>query len=201
MFVAPAFAQEQAPGTHNEPLTNTPPAMEGTTVHEAGTEHSAGFPPFDSTFYPSQILWLAIIFGLFYLFLNKVVLPRLGHILEVRRDRIAQDLDTAARMKEEADAAVAAYEQDLADARAKANVIGQEARDRAKAEAEASRRATEAGLDTRLAEAETRIASIKNAAMSEVGAIAEETAAAIVEALGGRADGAAIASAVAAERR
>jgi F-type H+-transporting ATPase subunit b len=199
MFVAPAYAQEQAPDTHSEPLTETPAITEGTTEHtEAG--HNAVFPPFDTTLFPSQILWLAIIFGLFYLFLNKVVLPRLGHILEIRRDRIAQDLDTAARMKEEADAAVAAYEQELAGARAKANVIGQEARDRAKAEAEASRRATEAGLDTRLAEAEGRIASIKNAAMSEVGAIAEETAAAIVEALGGRADGAAIASAVAAER-
>lgn len=199
MFVAPAYAQEQAPGTQSEPLTETPAIVEGTTEHtEAG--HKAVFPPFDTTLFPSQILWLAIIFGLFYLFLNKVVLPRLGHILEIRRDRIAQDLDTAARMKEEADAAVAAYEQELADARAKANVIGQEARDRAKAEAEASRRATEAGLDTRLAEAEARIASIKNAAMSEVGAIAEETAAAIVEALGGRADGSAIASAVAAER-
>ncbi|HEV7417643.1 MAG TPA: F0F1 ATP synthase subunit B, partial [Tianweitania sediminis] len=150
--------------------------------------------------FPSQILWLAITFGLFYLFLQKVVLPRLGHMLEVRRDRIAQDLDTASRMKEEADAAVAAYEQELADARAKANVIGQEARDRAKAEAEANRRETEAGLDTRLAEAEARIASIRNAAMAEVGGIAEETATAIVEALGGTPDRSAIASAVAAQR-
>ncbi|MBS9719734.1 F0F1 ATP synthase subunit B [Tianweitania sp. BSSL-BM11] len=199
MFVAPAFAQEQAPDTNSEPLTQTPAITDGTTSHTEA-EHTGVFPPFETTFFPSQILWLAIIFGLFYLFLNKVVLPRLGHILEVRRDRIAQDLDTAARMKEEADAAVAAYEQELADARAKANVIGQEARDRAKAEAEASRRATEAGLDTRLAEAESRIASIKNAAMADVGVIAEETAIAIVEALGGRADGAAIASAVAAER-
>jgi F-type H+-transporting ATPase subunit b len=199
MFVAPAFAQEQAQGEHSVPLTQTPPISDGTTTHTEA-EHVGVFPPFESTLFPSQILWLAITFGLFYLFLSKVVLPRLGHILEIRRDRIAQDLDTAAGMKAEADAAVAAYEQELADARAKSAVIGQEARDRAKAEAEASRRATEAGLDTRLAEAESRIASIKNAAMQEVGAIAEETAAAIVEALGGRADGAAIASAVAAER-
>jgi F-type H+-transporting ATPase subunit b len=202
MFVAPAFAQEQAPSAgHDEPLTATPPiaGAEG-TVQVDEVDHGGVFPPFETTLFPSQILWLAITFGLFYLFLNKVVLPRLGHILEIRRDRIAQDLDTAARMKEEADAAVAAYEQDLADARARANVIGQEARDRAKAEADVSRRETEAGLDARLAEAEARIAGIRNAAMAEVGTIAEETAAAIVEALGGRADQAAIASAVAAER-
>jgi hypothetical protein len=63
------------------------------------------FPPFETSTFPSQLLWLAITFGLFYLFLQKVVLPRIGGILEVRRDRIAQDLDQAARMREESDAA------------------------------------------------------------------------------------------------
>ncbi len=200
MFVAPAFAQEQAPGVQTEPLVDTPPVTDGTTSHTEVPHQEGVFPPFDSTFYPSQILWLVITFGLFYLFLSKVVLPRLGHTLEVRRDRIAQDLDTAAQMKEEADAAVAAYEQELVDARTKANAIGQEARDKAKLEAEANRRETEAGLDAKLAEAEARIASIKNSAMSEVGAIAEEAATAIVEALGGKADRTSITSAIAAER-
>ena len=40
--------------------------------------------------YPSQLLWLAITFGLFYLFLKRVVVPRIGGILEVRQDRIAR---------------------------------------------------------------------------------------------------------------
>lgn len=172
MFISPAFAAE-----------------------EAGVE--AGFPPFEATFFPSQLLWLAITFGLFYLFLKKVVLPRIGNILEVRRDRIAQDLDQAARMKDEADAAIAAYEQELADARARANTIGQEARDAAKADAEAERRKVEADLDARLASAEDRISSIKQAALRDVGSIAEDTAAAIVQELvGGKIDKATVAAAV-----
>jgi F-type H+-transporting ATPase subunit b len=199
MFVAPAFAQEQAPVHNSVPLVDTPPITDGTAPH-VEPDHVGIFPPFETTFFPSQIFWLIVTFGLFYLFLNKVVLPRLGHILEVRRDRIAQDLDAAAQMKGEADAAVAAYEQELADARARANVIGQEARDRAKTEAEASRREIEASLDSRLAEAEARITTIRDQAMAEVGVIAEETGAAIVEALGGRADRDAIAQAVAAQR-
>ena len=128
MFVTPGYAA----------TTETPaPAGEGTT--EAGTEHAGEhglFPPFDPSHYPSQILWLAIIFGLFYLFLKRMALPRVGSILEVRSQRISQDLDQAARMKGEADAAVAAYEQELAEARAKANAIGQAATNAAKAEAE-----------------------------------------------------------------
>ena len=186
MFVTPGYAQE----------TTAPALDEAHTVEDAA--HGGGsFPPFDSSTYPSQLLWLAITFGLFYLFLKKVVLPRIGGILEVRRDRIAQDLDQAARMKEEADAAVAAYEQELADARAKANGIAQQARNAAQADAEAERKKTEAALEEKLAGAEASIASIKSSAMREVGVIAEETAAAIVQQLlGGKADRAAVAAAV-----
>jgi len=165
--------------------------------------HGGGaFPPFDSSTFPSQLLWLAITFGLFYLFLKRVVLPRVGGILEVRRDRIAQDLDQAARMKSEADAAVAAYEQELAEARAKSNAIAQQARDKAKADADAERRTVEATLESKLAEAEARIASIKASAMKEVGAIAEQTAATIVQELvGAKVDKADVAAAVTAARK
>ena len=197
MFTAPAFAQETEAG----PEAEAPQAPE--THSEVGVEHDAGgsFPPFDSSTFPSQLLWLAITFGLFYLFLKKVVLPRISGILEVRSDRIAQDLDQAARMKEEADAAVAAYEQELADARARANAIGQEARDGAKAKAEAERKKVEASLEGRLSEAEARIALIKDAAMRDVGQIAEETAGAIVRQLVGTdADKAAVSAAVKAAR-
>ena len=185
MFVAPAYAQETEAHT------------------EAGIDLAAesSFPPFDSSTFPSQLLWLAITFGLFYLFLKKVVMPRIGGILEVRSDRIAQDLDQAARMKEEADAAIAAYEQELAEAKAKANAIGQAARDSAKADAETERKQVEASLETRLSEAEARIALIKDAAMRDVGQIAEDTAAAIVQELvGTKADKAAISAAVKAAR-
>ena len=186
MFVTPGYAEEVAPA-EGEVHAGT----------EAGHESGGAFPPFDASTFPSQLLWLAITFGLFYLFLKKVVLPRVGGILEVRRDRIAQDLEQAARMKEEADAAVAAYEQELADARSNANGIAQQARSAAQAEADAERKKIEAALERKLGEAEASIASTKSSAMREVGAIAEETAAAIVQQLlGGKADAAAVAAAV-----
>lgn len=215
MFVTSAHAQAATPAPEGE--AHTPAAGTGahgapadahgasegghTTGTEAGHGTTGVFPPFDSSTYPSQLLWLAISFGLFYLFLKKVVLPRIGHILEVRSDRIAQDLDQAARMKTDADAAVAAYEQELAEARAKANSIGQTARDAAKADAEKHRKGIQAELDDKLSAAENRIAAIKSKAMGEVGSIAETTAAAILEQLiGGKTDKAAIASAVKAVR-
>ncbi|MBB6408382.1 F0F1 ATP synthase subunit B [Mesorhizobium sangaii] len=194
MFVTSAFAQESAPAADTSHAATEGDTHSGTSVP---AEAHGTFPPFDPATFPSQLLWLAITFGLFYLFLKRVVMPRVGGIIEVRNDRITQDLDQASKLKGEADAAVAAYEQELAEAKTKANAIGQQASDAAKAEAETARKKVEAALDEKLGEAEARISSIKANAMREVGSIAEDTASAIVEALvGGKASKAEIAAAV-----
>ena len=194
MFVTSAFAQESAPAAEGAHTGTEGDTHSGTGVP---AEAHGAFPPFDPATFPSQLLWLAITFGLFYLFLKKVVMPRLGGIIDVRSDRITQDLDHAARLKGEADAAVAAYEQELTEAKAKANAIGQQANDAAKAEAETARKKVESALDKKLGEAEASIASIKANAMKEVGTIAEDTASAIVDALvGGKTSKAEIAAAV-----
>ena len=176
--------------------------MAGKTNTETGvpSEHngSGTFPPFDSTTFASQLLWLAITFGLFYILMAKVALPRISSILETRSDRIAQDLDEANRLKEESDAAIAAYEQELAEAKSRAHGIAQEAREVAKSELDAKRASVEADLAGKITDAETRIAGIKKKAMGEVGTIAEDTAGALLgELFGGKVTKAEIASAVA----
>ena len=180
--------------------------MANTTNTETGVaaEHGGGsnFPPFDSTTFSSQLLWLAITFGLFYFLMAKVALPRISSILETRSDRIAQDLEEANRLKEESDAAIAAYEQELAEAKSRAHGIAQEARDTAKAELESKRAKVEADLAGKIAEAEKRIAGIKSKAMGEVSAIAQDTTEALVgQLLGGKISKADIASAIAGAKR
>jgi len=152
-----------------------------------GHESSGNFPPFDSSTFASQLLWLAITFGLFYYLMSKVVLPRISDILEVRSDRIAKDLEEANRFKQESDEAIAAYEQELAEAKSKAHAIATEASDKAKAEADSYRQKVEKELSAKLSTAEDKIAEIKKAALSEVGSIAEDTTSVLVtELLGGK---------------
>jgi len=151
---------------------------------EHGEAHGA-FPPFDPSTFLSQLIWLAIFFGLLYVLLSRVALPRVATILEERNDRIADDLAEAEKLKRESDEAVAAYEQALAEARAKAHGIAQEARDKAKAEVEAERSKVEADLDAKLDEAEQRINEVKAKALAEVDAIAKDTTEAIVSTLSG----------------
>jgi F-type H+-transporting ATPase subunit b len=143
-------------------------------------EKSGVFPPFDPSTFSSQLLWLALTFGFFYLFMARVVLPRIGNILEDRRDRISQDLLEAQRLKEETEASIAAYEQELAEARHKAHTIAGEANEKSRAAGEAERAKIEAELAEKLAEAETHISNIRDSAMGEVSAIASDTAEAIV---------------------
>ncbi|WP_117190817.1 F0F1 ATP synthase subunit B [Rhizobium terrae] len=200
MFVTSAYAQ-------TAPAATDPHAAPAGEVHTEtgaahGGEHGGGvFPPFDSTHFASQLLWLVITFGLFYLLMKKVIVPRVGGILEHRHDRIAQDLDEAARLKAEADAAVETYEKELAAARSKGHQIAETAREAAKTKAAADRAAIEAELSEKLAAAETRIGEIKAQAFAEVGQIAEETASAIVDQLiGAKASGEDIKAAVAAAK-
>jgi F-type H+-transporting ATPase subunit b len=143
----------------------------------------APFPPFQGETFPSQILWLTISFVALYLLLWKVALPRLAAVIEHRRHRIATDLEQASRLRNESEAAMAAYEKSLADARAKAQALAADTQQKLAAEAEARRKSLEAGLKVKLDAAEKQIAETKSAAMSNVRSIAVETAGPIVERL------------------
>jgi F-type H+-transporting ATPase subunit b len=151
-------------------------------VIETPAEHN-NFPPFDASNFASQLLWFAITFAVLYYLMAKVALPRLGAIIEGRRDRIAADLDAAERLKGESEDAARSYEKALAQARAKASAIAEQARAAAKAKADAQRAETERALAEKLAAAEIRIADIKNRALAEVGSIAGEATEAVVASL------------------
>lgn len=161
--------------------------MAESTAHtEAPAEHGA-FPPFQAQHFPSQLLWLTVAFALLYVLMSKVALPRIGSIFAERSKRIADDLAAAQRHKEQSEAASAAYQKALADARARAQGIANETRERQAAEAEATNQRLETQLHERLAAAEQSIAATRAAAMANVGTIATETATAIVERLIGKA--------------
>ena len=141
------------------------------------------FPPFQKETFASQLFWLALMFVLLYVLMAKVALPRVGSILQTRRDRIAGDLAEAQRFKAESEAAMAAYDKALADARNRAQAIATEVREKLMAEAETKRKVLEAELNTQLTEAEQTIAATKLAAMANVRGVALDAAAAIVQRL------------------
>jgi F-type H+-transporting ATPase subunit b len=146
-------------------------------------EKKGGLPQLNVPDMAPQLIWLALTFGVLYLVLSRVTLPRIGSILEERQNRIQRDLDEAERLKGETDKALAAYEQSLAEARTNATAIARDTRDRLAAEVEQERTKVETELAARLAEAESRISSMKAEAMENVNDIASETVGDVVKKL------------------
>ncbi len=145
--------------------------------------HEKSFPPFDPSTYSSQLFWLVITFTFLYVVLSKLALPRIGEVLEERRDRIQRDFDKAAELREETESAIASYEEALAAARAKANGIADETRAKLNAEIASERAEIEDTITKKSVEAEQSIQAAKATALGEVNKIAAETTETIVEKL------------------
>ena len=164
---------------------------------EADGGHGGAFPPFDTSTFPSQLVSLVIAFVALYLIVSRIALPRVGAVIDARQNKIEGDLAQAQKLKDESEAALRAYESELAAARSRAQAIGVETRDKLNAASEAERKTLEERLAAKLADAEKTIAATRASAMSNVRGIASDAASAIVQRLTGTApDGKSVASAV-----
>lgn len=130
-----------------------------------------------------QLIWLVVTFGILYLLMVYVALPRIGAVIEARAGQIAKDLAAADQIRRETEEAIAAYEQALAEAKQKAHAIVDEGRNKLKEETTAERAKLDVELGKKSAEAERRIQEAKNSAMREVNAVAADVAADIVRQL------------------
>ncbi|MFZ0557776.1 MAG: F0F1 ATP synthase subunit B' [Methylovirgula sp.] len=175
-----------------------------TTSTQVPSNAQAGekpFPPFDAANFSSIFIWLVLSFGLLYLLMSRAALPRVKNILHARQSKINGDIGEASRKRAQADRASAEYQKTLADARGNAQSLAQETYARLAAEAEAKRHALEAELAAKLSASEAQIEATKAKAMSNVGQIAHDAAAAIVEHITGKpAEAKTIAAAVAKSR-
>ncbi len=167
-------------------LMSTAAAVDPHAVANGEHADSGAFPPFDPQYFAGQIFWLLISFGILYFLLARVFLPRIGQTLEDRSNRIADDLDSAAHMQADAEAASKAYDKSLADARAKAHTVAESTRQSVDAEIEAEMAEADALAAKQAGIAENRINKIRTAAMANIDGIAAEVAAAAVKAVSGK---------------
>jgi F-type H+-transporting ATPase subunit b len=170
----------------------------GTGTPAGGGHGETSFPPFDPVNFTPMLIWLSLSFGLLYLLMAKIALPRVESILHARTHKITKDIGEANVFRARSEEAAAAHDKTIADAKAKALALAQDTHARLTAETEANRLAQEAELNARLAASETQILEMKAKAMGNVEAIASEAAAAIVQHITGKpADQMAIARAIA----
>ena len=140
-------------------------------------------PQLEIADFAPQLIWLTITFVTLYLVMARVALPRIGAVIEERRDRIADDLDQAEQLKHKTEQALATYEQALAQSRAEAQDIAQETRDKLASHLKAERIKLDAEMAKQTEDAEERIAQARDAVLSQVNDIASDSARNIVSSL------------------
>ena len=142
-------------------------------------------PQLEFADFAPQLVWLAITFVVMYLLMARVALPRVADVLETRQDRIADDLDQADQLKQQAEKVMAEYEAALAEARAEAQaILAKSAADTAAAAERQSAEVTER-LGNQANAAAQRIAAAKAEALAELKDVAADLAKAAADRLTG----------------
>ena len=141
-------------------------------------------PQLDPASFPSQLFWLAVCFGAMLLIFSVFVLPRITHTLKTRQGQIDGDLEAAEKLRADAEAALAAYDTSLQQARNSALVLAQDMRAEIRAETDRQK----AELDARLAEeaqkAEARLQAARDAALGGLDAAARDVVGDVMQAVG-----------------
>ena len=156
------------------------PLKPATTQPAAG---QGGFPPFDTSTFPSQIFWLAITFTILLVFLWRFVVPRIGGTINERKQKIAKELAQAEQDRREADQAYTTYQNTLIEARQRARALIEENRSQVRATVERAEKAADTQADQALAEAEARLAKLRAEARDHIRRAAQDAAQSIVQRL------------------
>lgn len=182
--------------TPNTATPASPNAVERTAEQDAATigqpnntavahEASGGLPQFQFQHWPGQIAYLVILFAILYVLMAKVFTPRIRKIFDERETAIGGAIASAKQVQAEAAAQAETSRQALADARASAHKTAADAKAKVDAKAAERQAVEEVKLNERLAAAEAEIRAARDQAMTNVSAIAVETAQAIIEKLTG----------------
>lgn len=179
-------------------MENEGHAAEGEHVATTEVAHGeeGGMPQLNPDFFGNQIFWLLVALVAIYMMLTRLALPRLSGTLAMRQGTMQTDLAAAAALRDQARDAQAGYDKALAEARAEANRIGAETRAQIQAELDEELARADARIEAKSAESAAALRQIESEAGQSVEQVARDVASAVLEALGGRPDPAALDAAV-----
>ena len=144
---------------------------------------SGGMPQLNPEFWISQIFWLIITFGILFIVLTKVILPKISDNLETRKSQILENIETADKQKEESQKKIDEYEKIILDSKIKAKNYFNEAREKILEDINKKRNALEKDLDEEISSTENELSEFKKSSGDKVIKIAAETSAELIKEL------------------
>jgi len=138
-----------------------------------------------ASIYASQLVWLLLVFAIIYVVIGKGMMPKIEGTIHARNDKIAGDLATAEKARDEAVSVQSAYAAEMDAAHRGAHDAVQSAKDAALRDAEVKLKAAGDAVAAKLHQAEASLAEARAKALADIESVAADAARAIVERLSG----------------
>ena len=152
-------------------------------IKEAFAAESGGMPQLNPEFWVSQIFWLILTFGIMYLVLSKLILPKISNNLESRKSQILENIEDAEKQREDSDAKLKEYDEIISKSKLEANSIFNQAREKALKDIGAKREVLDKQIDNEIAEAEKEIDALRKNAPDKINKIAIESSSELLQKL------------------
>ena len=152
-------------------------------INSAQSAESEGMPQLNPEFWVSQIVWLVITFGVLYLVLSKLILPKISNNLEARKSQILENIETAEKQREESEKKVKEFEKIILDSKIEAKNYFSEARQKVLEDINKKRISLENDIDNEISAVEREINKLKNTSDNKITKIAIETSSDLIKQL------------------
>ena len=150
---------------------------------EAFAAESGGMPQLNPEFWVSQIFWLILTFGIMYVVLSKLILPKISNNLESRKSQILENIEAAEKQREDSESKLKEYDTIISRSKIEANSIFNQAREKAIKDIATKREMLNKQIDDEIAEAEKEIKALKKSAPNKINKIAIETSTDLIQKL------------------
>tara|TARA_Y100000590_G_scaffold187100_1_gene213156 strand:+ start:34 stop:624 length:591 start_codon:yes stop_codon:yes gene_type:complete len=144
---------------------------------------SSGMPQLNPKFWFSQIFWLILTFGILFIVLSKLILPRISKNLEVRKFQILENIEAAEKQREESENKIKEYEKIILDSKNEAKNYFNKAREKVLKDIDNKREVLENNINEEIVKVEKEIAELKNKSSEKINKIAIEISSDIVKQL------------------
>ena len=152
-------------------------------IKEAFAAESGGMPQLNPEFWVSQIFWLILTFGIMYLVLSKLILPKISNNLELRKSQILENIETAEKQKMESENKIREYETLINNSKNEARNYFNDARKKIIQDIDKKREKIEEEINVEIRNAEKEIVKLKKSAPEKINKIATETSAQLIKQL------------------
>ena len=150
---------------------------------EAFSAESGGMPQLNPEFWVSQIFWLTLTFGILYLVLSKLILPKISDNLESRKSQILENIEAAEKQREDSNYKLEEYAEIISKSKLEATSIFNQAREKAIKDISAKKEILDRQIDDEIVEAEKEIQTLRKSAPDKINKIAIETSSELVQKL------------------